>query len=177
MANESKQAVSEQSPANVVAEKLDPSDALAALAAKLDAAEKRIAELQTATKRGKDKGRRESPAIDAARKQVLAEAKKLGLVIGGTKGWYKLQNKDPEVLRPRISVSKTGELVYFVGTEFAGKVPGMTAITKSSAQQQHIGWARGEVELDAPDALKAIVAGMKLVSAAKLDRSGDADEE
>lgn len=138
-------------------------DPMALLMARLAEMELKLAAATAPiTKASAKKGMRNDDTVVANRTKVVQMAKKLGLRLEDTKGWTKIMNVDEKVLRPRISVSRNGETVYFVGFTPAGS----TAITKTAAQAAHIGYARGEVDLDSAKVFEVLKTAMETVKKA-----------
>jgi hypothetical protein len=142
---------------------VEAQDPLAVLAAKLAEMEAKLAAATApVTKAAAKKGMRNDDHVVANRAKVVQMAKKLGLRLEDTKGWTKIMNVDEKVLRPRISVSRNGETIYFVGYTPEGSTP----ISKAAAQNAHIGYARGEIDLDNAKVFEVLKTAMDIVKKA-----------
>jgi len=148
-----------------------PSDVLNALAARIKELEGKL-EVAKASKRGKSEEELE----------MLEKHRKLGLkaLVGldidkSLKGWIKVKTPGNPRRHPSISISKSGDEVYFMGLEWKQVDAGFERITKGSAQTRHIGYARGEASLT-KDVTEVLKRAAEFLKGFKVEAADD-DEE
>ena len=149
-----------------------PSDVLNALAARIKELEGKL-EVAKASKRGKSE--EELEVLEKHRKLALKAL--VGLDVDKSlKGWIKIKTPGNPRRHPSISISKTGEEVYFMGLEWKQvELAGLDRITKGAAQIRHIGMARGEVSLT-KDVTELMKKAAEVLKGFKVEISDD-DEE
>ena len=171
--NESNESNTSPEPQPEPAHEPTPSEVLAAMAKRISELEEKLV-LAKSAKRGKSED--DVELLEKHRKAIMKVLKGAGLDVDASlKGWIKIKTPGNPARHPSISVSKTGEEVYFMGKHFWGELEGIERIGSVEAKARHIGYARGELSLE-KDITEVLKLAAEMLKSYKVEQGSDDDE-
>ena len=102
----------------------------------------------------------QNPVVEACKKLVFEVAGGLELEVSHAKNWTKVAR--PGTSLPRIAVDKRGSRAFLIGLAVTDS-PAVEVISEDQARKEHLGYARGIVDLGHPDAAKVLKAVLKAI--------------
>ncbi len=100
------------------------------------------------------------PVVEESKKLVFEVAGELELEVSHAKNWTKVAR--PGASLPRVAVDKRGSRAFLIGLEVTDS-PAVEVIGEEQARKEHLGYARGIVDLGHKDAAKVLRAVLEAI--------------
>jgi len=104
---------------------------------------------------------KEIAAVALVRTRVAKLAEKSGLVAEKKSAWTKFQKGERSL--PRLALDADTEIAMLIGFTITDH-PAVTQVTEAEAKKQHIGFARGKVDMRHPEAVKVLEAAIAAIA-------------